>query len=404
MVQIVILADDLTGAADAGGAFARQGLSTRLVLDGAAGTPGEDVAAIVRSTGSRGMAAAEAAAVNRQAVADVALRPPGREPLLVYKKIDSLLRGHPHQELRGVMAGLGERRALVAPALPAEGRTTVDGWQRVAGEASTAGVDLLTMFGRDPDLPAARIDLGTIRRGAGAVSRAIGGIDAGLFVADAETDEDLAAIARGALESGIRVLAGSAGLARQLAIVIAHGGRSVAAPVQAEGTGAVLIVAASRHDATIAQVAALETAGIPVVRPSQANLDGHDLVLDEVDRALADHLRHDRPVVLATAGRAPSTQGPAYVARLLAQVVAGLAERGLVGGLVLTGGDVAAAVVDRLGGREIVLGGEVQAAIPWGVLRSVLVPSAPVITKAGSFGEREALCDCLAFLRASDRA
>ncbi len=268
----------------------------------------------------------------------------------------------------------------------------------------TAGVDLPALFGRDAELPAARIDLRTVRRGAGAVSRAIGGIDAGLFVADAETDEDLAAIARGALESGIRVLAGAAGLARQLAIVIAHGGSSVAAPVQAEGTGAVLIVAASRHDATVAQVAALEAAGIPVVRPSQASLDGDDRVLDEVDRALADHLRHDRPVVLATAGRSPSTQGPAYVARLLAQVVADLAERGLVGGLVLTGGDVAAAVVDRLGGREIVLGGEVQAAIPWGVMRSVLVPSAPVITKAGSFGEREALCDCLAFLRASDRA
>lgn len=403
MVQIVILADDLTGAADAGGAFARQGLSTRLVLDGAAGTPGEDVAAIVRSTGSRGMAAASAAAINRQAVADVALRSPEREPFLVYKKIDSLLRGHPHEELRAVMLGLAERRALVAPALPVEGRTTVDGWQRVAGEASTTDVDLAAMFGRDPDLPVARIDLGTVRGGAGAVSRAIGGIDAGLFVTDAETDDDLAAIVRGALESGIRVLAGSAGLARQLAVVIADGG-SRAAPVQAEGTGAVLIVAASRHDATVAQVAALEAAGIPVVRPSQASLDGNDRVLDEVDRALADHLRHDRPVVLATAGRAPSTQGPAYVARLLAQVVAGLAERGLIGGLVLTGGDVAAAVVDRLGGREIVLGGEVQAAIPWGVLRSALVPSAPVITKAGSFGEREALRDCLAFLRASDRA
>ncbi len=120
-------------------------------------------------------------------------------------------------------------------------------------------------------------------------------------------------------------------------------------------------------------------------------------------RALADHLGHDRRVVLTTAGRAPSTQGPEFVARLLAGVTARLAERGLVGGLVLTGGDVAAAVVDRLGTREIVLGGEVQPAIPWGTLRAALLPSAPVITKAGSFGEPETLRDCLTFLQVGER-
>lgn len=400
MVQLVILADDLTGAADAGGAFARQGLPTRLVL---AGEPGEDVAVVVRSTGTRGMPAPEAAAINRQAVAELAFRPPGREPPLVYKKIDSLLRGHPYEELRAVLAGLGEGRALIAPALPAEGRTTVDGWQRVDGVASADDVDLGSTFGPNPNLPATRIGLGTVRRGASAVSRAIGRSDSGLFVADAETDADLAVITRGALDGGIRVLAGSAGLARQLAIALATDGRQ-APPVQVCGTGAVLIVAASRHEATLAQVATLEAAGIPVIRPARAHLDGDDLVLDEVDRALAGALGRHRPVVLTTAGREPSTQGPDHVARLLAEVVAGLARRGLIGGLVLTGGDVAAAVVDRLGTQEIVLGGEVQPAIPWGMLRSTLLPSAPVVTKAGSFGEREALRDCLAFLQASARA
>jgi uncharacterized protein YgbK (DUF1537 family) len=88
------------------------------------------------------------------------------------------------------------------------------------------------------------------------------------------------------------------------------------------------------------------------------------------------------------------------VVELLAAIVVDLAGRGAIRGLVLTGGDVAAGVLTGLGATEISLCGEVEPAIPWGVVRSPLLPGVPVVTKAGSFGTPDALLRALAHLGA----
>ena len=386
MVRLAILADDLTGAADAGGAFARVGLSATLMFGV---DPAHDAEVLVRSTGSRGMPVSEAVAINRQMAASIP------EHALTYKKIDSMLRGHPCEELGAVLDGRDEWRALVAPALPVQRRTTVGGYQRIGGSSRT--IDLMATFGCRPDLPVRRIDLWTVQQGGAAVARAIDAAGIGLLVADAATDGDLAAIARGVIASGIRVVAGAAGLAQQLAVELA-GNR---AAVQNPGSrpGPVLVVAASRHPATAAQVDALAASGVAVVRPSPALLHGDDQDYAPMTGAVGEALAGGRPVVLTTVGMEASRRGGAFVSATLAEIVAGVAERHAIGGLVLTGGDVAGTVLTRLGAREIVLGGEVQPAIPWGTLRSDLLPDIPVVTKAGSFGERAVLLECLAFLR-----
>ena len=387
MVKLAILADDLTGAADAAGAFAHVGWPTRLVFEAG---QGGDALVLVRSTESRDLPAADAAEVNRRAASGL---PPGA---IVYKKIDSMLRGHPREELRGVMTALGDTRCVVAAALPGEGRTTVGGRQRFAG-SPPASIDLAAMFGRGQGLPVTRLDLGEVRRGPEHIARVIAGLEVGPLVVDAETAADLVSIAGGVVASGIRLVAGSAGLARQLALAL-PGERSASVVAGWKAIGAILVVAASRHAAMAAQVEALGAAGVTVVRPTAAMLDGDETDLDWLVDELARQLAVDRPVVLTTSGHDPSRHGPAFVVRLLAGAVVRLAERELVGGLVLTGGDVAAGVVAALGAREIVLGGEVRPAIPWGVLHSALLPPVPVVTKAGSFGERDALVECLRWI------
>ncbi len=384
MVRLAIFADDLTGAADAGGGFAALGLATTLAFGD---IRADDADILVRSTGSRGLPIAEAMAVNRELSASLPYE------VLTYKKIDSMLRGHPCAELGAVLDGRDEIRALVAPALPAERRTTVGGYQRIG---SSRTIDLSATFGCRPDLPARRIDLWTVQQGGGAVAEAIEMAGVGMLVADAVTDADLSAIALGAIASGIRVVAGSAGLARQLAVVLAGlRRRRTIEWIQ----GPVLVVAASRNPATAAQVNALAAAGIPVLRPSEAMLHGDDLehapVVDEVASALASGQR----AVLTTVGMDASRQGGAFVARALGEIVLGVAERIGLGGLVLTGGDVAAAVIDRVGAQAITLGGEVLPAIPWGVLQSSIAPGCRVVTKAGSFGDPDALLACVTFLQ-----
>jgi uncharacterized protein YgbK (DUF1537 family) len=386
VVRLAILADDLTGAADAGGGFARAGLTTTLVFGG---DPAHDAEVLVRSTGSRGLPVEEAVAVNREMAAGIP------EHALTYKKIDSMLRGHPCAELGAVLDGRNEWRALVAPALPVQRRTTVGGYQRIGGSSRT--VDLMATFGYRPDLPAKRIDLWTVQQGGDAVTRAIEMAGSGLLVADAVTDADLAAIAHGVLTSGIRVVAGTAGLALQLAVALS--GNREAGPAPALRSVPVLVVAASRHPATAAQVDALAAAAVAVGRPSQALLDGDEPDHIPVVREMDGMLAAGRSVVLTTVGTEASRRGGAFVSAKLAEIVAGVAQRHEIGGLVLTGGDVAAAVLARLGAREIALGGEVRPAIPWGTVRSGLLPDIPVVTKAGSFGDPDALLDSLRFLR-----
>jgi uncharacterized protein YgbK (DUF1537 family) len=80
-MRIAVIADDLTGAADAGVQLARAGHRTAVVFHGERG----DADAVVVDTDSRGLSADEAAA--RVRACQVA------SAEIVMKKIDSTLRG-----------------------------------------------------------------------------------------------------------------------------------------------------------------------------------------------------------------------------------------------------------------------------------------------------------------------
>ncbi len=105
----LIVADDLTGAADCGIAFAKVGLETVVAWERAAAAADRPVLSI--DADSRRHPAREAAAKQLDALA--AHHRPG---ILVYKKIDSTLRGQPAAELAATLpflAGLrggGKRR------------------------------------------------------------------------------------------------------------------------------------------------------------------------------------------------------------------------------------------------------------------------------------------------------
>jgi uncharacterized protein YgbK (DUF1537 family) len=90
----------------------------------------------------------------------------------------------------------------------------------------------------------------------------------------------------------------------------------------------------------------------------------------------------------------------ALVARVLAaQAAAPPAGSPALGGLVLTGGDIARAVLGALGGEALQLGPEVLPGIPLGWPVTGPQAGLPVVTKAGGFGGAEALCDAVRCLR-----
>jgi D-threonate/D-erythronate kinase len=402
MPRVLIVADDLTGAADTGACFAARGLSTAIPLQGAA-TPDADV--VVLSTETRDLDGKDAARVVSAAVARHTSGQLGAGARWIYKKIDSALRGNPRQELLATLATTGENRVLVAPAFPAEGRTTVGGRQVVHGVPvaetpfgeDSAASDLVAMFANG-DRPRVRLlDLAAIRDQASNLTAILEAEPAGIIVADAETDDDLYLLARATSASSLRMLCGTAGFARALAGTLSPLSASSLVPIPRGGGLPVLVVAGSQHDATRRQIDALAAAGMPLVRPTRDIIDGTE-PSDGIIAAVMAHLASGQSTVLTTAGLAASPLGGRAVAERLAQVVASPRVGQALGGLVLTGGDVAAAVLAALETSAFWLGGEIAPGQPWGVLEGGSLPGLPVATKAGSFGGDDALLACIDYL------
>jgi uncharacterized protein YgbK (DUF1537 family) len=147
-------------------------------------------------------------------------------------------------------------------------------------------------------------------------------------------------------------------------------------------------------------VAVLKQTGRPVIALSQAIVDDSAAAIAPLVAELASHLAAGRDVALTTAGLPDSPLGPGHVARLLARVAAAPDVRDRVGGLVLTGGDVAAAVCAALDATALRLRGEILPGLPWSRVDGGPAAGVMVATKAGSFGDDEALLTCVERLTA----
>ncbi|MGH3148389.1 MAG: four-carbon acid sugar kinase family protein, partial [Rubrobacter sp.] len=122
MLRIAVIADDLTGAADTGVQLARAGYRTAVIFHGEE-APSAGLDAVSLDTDSRTRPAGFAAKRVLEASRKV------RDARIVYKKLDSTLRGNVAAELSAAVGATRRRRVVVALAFPAAGRTTVDGVQ-----------------------------------------------------------------------------------------------------------------------------------------------------------------------------------------------------------------------------------------------------------------------------------
>lgn len=119
--MITVLADDFTGAAEIGGIAIRHGY--RVVIDTQVGDAYPDTDIVVIATDTRSMPVTEAQECVRTITSELLKLQPG----LIYKKIDSVLRGNILEELTAQMEALDRRRALVVPANPSLQRTIRNG-------------------------------------------------------------------------------------------------------------------------------------------------------------------------------------------------------------------------------------------------------------------------------------
>jgi uncharacterized protein YgbK (DUF1537 family) len=381
-----IVADDLTGAADTAVAFHAAGMSAvvswadRHVDGGWTAIAG---AVLAIDTRSRAADAGYARAITREFVS--VFRQEGVATL--YKKVDSTLRGHIGAEVRGVMdAWHPDCLAVVAPAFPDTGRTTIDGIQCLHGVPLASCPSVPALF-EEAGISTRRADLATVR------STAFESIlldcrqqATGALVCDGETNDDLRAIARAGVRFGRAIVwVGSGGLAHAVAAELAGTGRR-ARPRTASVSGPLLIVVGSRSDVARAQADEVQATGVRrVVVPVEALANGSVAAAAELATNIAVHLRTGEDVLI-TPGPGEGADDSRLMVRLGELLRPCIP---VVGGLILTGGDAAVGVLDAWGATALRLVEEID---PGVVLSETIGPRVlPVVTKAGSFGDRGTL-------------
>lgn len=420
----LLIADDLTGGNDAGIQFAKHGITAEMALSparlaGCAASRRPDM--FVVNTNTRNMPDALATEQLAGVVESLKREACPDQPEMVFKKIDSTLRGNPGAEIDALMRGFGFTLAFLAPSYPEQGRTVKHGILLV----NNAPVHE-TVFAQDPLTPinessvaailreqtarkAAGIPLSVLEKGPDAVlaetlALAADGVE--LFLFDAVTSAHLAVIATAGLAMRTRPLfAGSAGLAESLATLLPgsekHAVPAGLAPVPAEH---IFFICGSANRATHDQTAALQTAGVPVIRLDDyvSNANG---TFETTAKAVLQALESGA-VTLATPLARVSAAGDSSEGLALGNAVATMAVAALrklakaphTIAVVMTGGETAYTVLEQLGGG-LSLHAEISPGIalctltggPWDGLR--------VVTKAGGFGAPGALVDILNMLR-----
>ncbi len=419
MARFGIISDDFTGACDVGIQFKKHGMETVVLASLEALSKVKDFEVVVIDTDSRNDS--PGTAHDKAGDAAKALKEMG--VALVYKKIDSTLRGNIGAELDSIMSELNLKAALIAPAFPAAKRTTLDGRQLLNGVPLDR-----TDFAHDPMNPVKQshiptivqgqtqrkietINLSMVREGIRSLTREIQNlVETGneILVVDAETQDDLKAIAKSALDSKV-LPCGSAGLADEVCYWLVSGLRQPR----------LLVVSGSVNNVTLNQISVLQkTLDVCVLAPDLLLvLAGGEKRKWEALRLIEEAKKafdRGRDVVITLArssggifkiqrfGREVGLDYREIARKLLSFV--GETCRAIIDGcnierLILIGGDTAISVANALGAYGIGIKEEVLPGIPLGIILGGDFHGLLAVTKAGGFGQEDALAEVVNKLR-----
>jgi len=423
MTRLAILADDLSSATDCGAQVVRSGLSVVVPLQGYS-LPIQARAAQVISvdTDSRSLSAERAYAKVRTAAQQLVTE--GWTHF--YKSVDSTLRGNLGAEIEAVLDIVKSDCAIIAPAFPKYGRTTVDGMQYLHSRPLHE-----TEFGTDPTAPvkdadiarrlaegsrrkAGRLTLDQLRSGPTQIKSTVQGLLAQgieLVVVDIAEQDDLKRICLGLSQSDLRIVwVGSTGLAEFVPLALEVGSTSdtLSRDHPLDPRPALALVG-SASETTREQLGYAQTnnqLNVICLDPARMIQNG-TIAATELEQA-GSNLRaaidsgHDAALVVsASRDEIAATQqlgaklnlSAAQVAQRivdgLAQAGSRLVREGQISGIVATGGDTANALCNALGAQALEILGEVEAGIP--IMRLLGEQSLPLVTKAGGFGSPAAM-------------
>lgn len=328
MVDLAIIADDLTGALDAAAPFAVRGIRTVVALSPAAlpAALATGARVIGVSTDSRDLAPEAATKAVRLAIS---LLPAGTA---LFKKVDSRLKGNIAAELDAIEY----ERSLVVPAIPEFGRVTRNG--QITGFGLSEPVDIAARLGRHA---------------------------ATALVPDVEVAADLDR----ALSQPHDLAVGARGLAEAIARAMAP---AAIAPVVTLSATAAYCVVGSTDPITLAQLDHLRR-----TVPGLIDIKAPNGIAPCVTAAPGIML------IQAVSGATQAT-GPSVAFELGASLQRLSPPPGAL--LVISGGATAQTVLQMLGVETLEVLGEIQPGLP--IARG---GGLTVVTKSGGFGRPDSL-------------
>jgi uncharacterized protein YgbK (DUF1537 family) len=416
--RCLLIADDLTGGADAGAQFAKAGLNTLLIsikdepAINFSHYDNRDV--LVVNTDSRGLSPDKAFHLVSDVLKgyDKALFP------IIYKKIDSTLRGNIGYEIDAILKETKGSSCFVAPTYPEQNRTFVGGILMVRGKSfsSTEVIRDAASPVRESSVPKlleeqslrqiGRIDLADVASGLEGLRRTVDEeLKKGnkIIIFDAVTRQDLKNVTDVGFSMERKPLfVGSAGLAEEVAKKLSPSRTRAFYPMKPFKH--ILMVSGTASSITHQQLKRVEQRKIPSFQLEKSFIiEDHTKInkeKKELSRRIADSLTQGIVILKAPSemlNSQDSTEFPIHlkIARTLASVALLILEASKVDphdlALVLTGGETAQSVMNGLETEGIGIEGELLEGIVKGHLIGGNWDGLSVITKAGAFGEKDAL-------------
>jgi len=401
-LQFAVIADDLTGSLDTGLQFHKKGLTTFVPLSWK--KPSVSGPALSLNTNSRNIPGDEA--YRRVYWACRKIKAEG-----LYKKIDSTMRGNVGKEILAILDARNIPKAVVIPTVPVMGRTVERGILRVHG------VPLLrTPYAKDPfhpiftshlpDLlsqetgePVGYIGLKAVRKGPSFLAGKIESRPERLLILDTVSEEDVESIAGAcALLPGKVLPCGSVSLADKLKIPGARSARTL----KKRSKGSILIISASRNPRTADQVNEVRKAfSFPLIEPDLRGLTHPPSILKEIrnlESRIFPLFPKSKGAILTTTFQNHIEGKEEAISKSLGRAAAVLLKQNRFGGLVLTGGDLAMGVFTHLSASALRIEDEVLPGIPMSTIRDGPFAGLRLVTKAGGFGEKDAMVKIVQYL------
>lgn len=367
--RIVVIADDITGAAEIAGIAKRHGLHTELLTFTPTAThgrgrllsrpqPGTQVVVIATDTrsGDREQAAATVTAVAR--------RLPAGGDVRLFKKTDSALRGHIAVELTALMQATGHTKALLIAQNPSKGRVISGGTYYINGVPLAD-----TAFRYDPEFPAVT-----------SVARDIVGGGDDIIVADAASSDDIDRCI--ALSDRETIIAGAADCFEALLSSLTTLNPplpSLNSPLSSL-LSPLIIVCGSTQSRSLSDEPLIRRIGAEEIAMPAGVFHGQEAPaawLAGLEKSYAE-----RGAIVITVGQ-PSTGGKSYAVRLrrlMADAVSRLEATTPPATIIIEGGATAFAVLQRLGWQSF----SVTAELSPGVV-SMRHGTTDIILKPGSY-------------------